>query len=901
MSCPEDFLEMEKGIRDQSFRRWALLLYLLTAVLEGVAAFVYLLRIPGDPNNALLFGMSKTRLVLAFAILVGILTFGFMVIKGWRNAFWIEKFLERLKGIVEHTSVYYASIIVLLLLGWIGTHLIWLSRVLTDEFVLGYLSRLLPIVFWLSLLSWQTILLLPVLRYDEIARWSRSQKLVFRIASGVFILLIILWLVIAGTGFGVIPDANGWDAPGAPVLPYQVWLAWILGAVFFLMEGWLGSISGDSLRRQRWIDVLISVLIYLLTIWVWTNAPMERAYYAPMERAPNFELYPYSDAAMYDSSAQRLLLGEGFAGIPRKPLYAVLLASFHLLAGNEYHAVANLQVLVLACIPLILYWLTKSLHSRMAGLIAAFILILRETNAIALSADIRIVHSKILLSDMPVGLGLVLFSWLFVSWLQDPVKRRWQPLLVGGVFGLSMLIRSNSVIMLAAIIAIMVVIFLRRPLKGLFNLGLFLLGLGLTIAPWMLRSYQLTGRASFNDPKQVAFHAQLYTFDDELGSFKLPQMPGETNKAYLDRLNAHVVDFTLQYPEVVAGFVIPHVLNNQIGMLLNLPMTPWLVQNPNTIGFNYKLGDWPRLWGECCSAQNYVEQMTFWERGWYERLSGEMKILLAFNLLIVAIGLSVAWVKWDIVGWIPLAMSLAYTLSTAMARYSGWRFALPVDWVTFMYYAIGLGQITLWAFSYLSARPVFEKIFPQSQGTWQRIEHAQIGFSGLLRPGLTIAFVLLIVGSLPLIIERSIEPVFSPLTASELSALVDESDLLGAVSWADNQEIQAYLQSEQAVILRGKAFYPRYYPAGEGESGTGWLAYTPRDYDRLGFILMGSGDVHVVMALDNPPEHLPNAAEILLVGCERDDIVDALVIFVSDGSEHTLVRSPLANLSCPDH
>jgi 4-amino-4-deoxy-L-arabinose transferase-like glycosyltransferase len=891
---------MEKGFRDRRLRSRATYMYLLAAVLEGVAAFVFLVRIPGDPNNALLFGMSKTRLVLAVAILAGISAFGFVLFKGWRAASWLENLLERLKGIVKHASVYYATIIVLFLLGWIGAHLIWLSGVLTDEFVLGYLSRLLPLIYWLSILSWQTILLLPVLRYDEIVRWTRTQKLVFKMGSGIFVLLILLWLVISTTGFGIIPDANGWDAPGAPVLPYQVWLAWIISAAFFLIEGRLGSIADDPLRRQRWIDALISLLIYLLTIWIWTRAPMERAYYAPMERAPNYELYPYSDAAMYDSSAQRLLLGEGFAGIPRKPLYALMLASFHALAGNEYHAVANLQVLVLTFIPLIVYWLTKSLHSRMAGLIAAIILILRETNAIALSADIRIVHSKILLSDMPVGLGLVLFTWLFVAWLQDPFKWRWHPLLMGGVFGLSMLIRSNSVIMLAAIIAILVVVFLRRPLKGLFNLGLFLLGLSLTIAPWMLRSYQLTGRATFNDPNQVAFHAELYTYDEEIGSFKLPQMPGETAKEYLDRLNAHVVDFTLQNPEVVAGFVIPHVLNNQIGMLLNLPMTPWLMQNPNTIRFNFQLGDWPSLWDECCSAQNYVEQMTFWQRGWYERLSGEMKVLLAFNLLIVAIGLSVAWVKWDIVGWIPLAMSLAYTLSTAMARFSGWRFALPVDWVTFMYYAIGLGQLTVWAFSNLSTKPLFENIFPQSKGTWARIERTQIGFSGLLRPSLIIAFVLLIVGSLPLIIERSIEPAFSPLSESEMSALADEFELLGAVSWADDKEIQEYLQSEQAVILQGKAFYPRYYPAGEGESGTGWLAYTPRDYDRLGFILMGSGDVHVVMALDNPPEHLPNTAEILLVGCERDNIIDALVIYVRDGSEHTLVRSPQAKLSCPD-
>ena len=890
---------MEKEMQDQVWRKRAMYMYLIAAVLEGVAVFMFLLRIPGDPNNSWFLGLSKTRFVLAFALLVGIITFGIILFKFWRDAGWAQKFLSRIQSILNNAFLYYSAIVILFLLGLISSHLVWLSTVLTDEFILGYLSRLMPVILWLGILSWQTILMLPIFRYTQIVDWSSSQKLVFRTGVFVFAILLILWGVIAFTGFGIVPDANGWDSPGAPVLPFQVWLAWIIATVFFIFERLLTRSAGDPARNQRWIDVVVSLLLYLVTIWIWTNAPLERAYYAPMERAPNYELYPYSDAAMYDSSAQRLLIGEGFSGITRKPLYVVLLVLFHAIAGNEYVAVANLQVLILAAIPVIVFWLTKSLHSRFAGVLVAFLLILRETNAIALSADIRIVHSKILMSDMPVGLGLALFSWLFVTWLREPAKHRWQPLLVGGSFGLSMLIRSNSVIMLAAIIVILVIVFYRKPLNGLFSLGLFFLGLGLTIAPWMLRSYQLTGRASFNDPRQVAYHAELYTH--ELGSLSLPPLSGESDKAYLDRLNAHVVDFTLENPGVVAGFVIPHVLNNQIGMLLNLPMTPWLVQNPNTIVFNYQLGDWPHLWEECCLAKNYIEQMPFWKTGWYENFTSEMKVNLAINLLLVAIGLGVAWVKWDIIGWIPLAMSLAYSLSTAMARFSGWRFALPVDWVTYMYFAIGVAQLTIWAFSYLSHTALFENIFPKSKGTLQRVDQMQIDIPRILRPGLIVSLVLLVVGSLPLIVEQSIKPHFSRLTVNERLALVEELDIPGAVSWVDAQELRHYLASDQAVIVQGKAFYPRYYLAGEGESGTGWPAYTPRDYDRLGFTLIGPGEAHVVMALDDPPQYLPNAAEILVIGCEVDDIVDALAIYVRDGSEYLLVRSPLTDVSCLDN
>jgi len=889
---------MDNNSQDRTWRQRALLIYLLAAVLAGVAVFSYLLRIPGDASNAMVLGLSKTRLILALGLLAGIAFFGFGFIKVGRDALWSQRFLDRSQAFLQRNFVYYLAIVILFLIGVICSHLIWLSTVLTDAFLLGYLLRLMPLILWLCFLSWGTIFLLPVLRYDIIEPGSTTQKLVLRLSMIIFGLLLVLWLIIALTGFGIIPDINGWDAPGAPVLPFQAWLAWLIAVIFFIVEGIFARTSGDTKKRQVWIDIVVSLLIYLCAVWVWTSAPLERAYYAPATRPPNFELYPYSDAAMYDSSAQRLLIGEGFAGIARKPLYVFMLAVFHAIAGQDYQAVSNLQVLVLATIPVIVYWLTKSLHTRFSGIVVAGLLTLRETNAIALSPNLRMVHSKILMSDMPVGLGIALLTWLFVTWLQDPPKRRWHPLLVGGVFGLSMLIRSNSVIMLAAILVILVIIFYRKPLNGLFNVALFFLGLALTIIPWMLRSYQMTGRATFNDPRQVAYHAELYAHD--VGGFKLPQLPGETEKEYLDRLNQHVVDFTLENPGNVAGFIIPHVLNNQIGSLLNLPMSPWLVQNPNTMAFNYQLGDWPRLWDECCLAHNYVEQMPFWERGWYENLTNEIKLMLAVNLLLIAIGLGVAWMNWGIVGWIPLAMTLAYSLSTAAARFSGWRFALPGDWVTFMYYAIGVGQLSMWAIAYLSGKPRLGEVFPKSEPTWQQVDHMQKKSAGLLRPGIMVGLILLIAGYLPLIVEQSIQPQFSPLTDNDRFTLLEESEIPESISWGDESDLNEYLSSDQAVVLRGKAFYPRYDPAGEGESGTGWPAYSPRNYDRLGFILIGPSEAHVVIALDEPPAYLPNAAEVLVLGCETDDIVEALAIHVREENGLLLVRSPQTPLICPD-
>ncbi|MBC8332843.1 MAG: glycosyltransferase family 39 protein [Anaerolineae bacterium] len=900
-----------------SQRGKTLSIFAFLSALEGVVALIYLLRIPGDMQNVWLIGLSKTRFALAAVLLVGIAVFVLVAFTVWRK----PQTLTHLQSLAQRGEFYYPTVFFFLLGGVIAGHLLWLSGTLTDEFLHGVLTRLVPLIAWGGVMSWQLLLILPLLRYEGRLTWSASQKSVFWLGAGVFATLLALWGIIAYTGFGITPDVMGWDAPGAPVMAWQGWLAWLLGLLFLLVERILAR-GGTDARARGWFDLVMSVLLFVAAYTLWSSAPMERAYYAPMERAPNYELYPYSDAALYDSGAQRVLLGEGFGGVTRKPLYVIFLVLAHALVGNEYDAVTNIQVLLLALMPVIVYWLTQSLHTRFSGVIAALLLILRERNAIALSADIRIVHSKILMSDLPVGFGILLFTWLMVVWLRDPAKRRWMPVLAGGVFGLSMLIRSNSVIMLAAILVVFMIVFLGRfyhkdtkdtgnndkaiqrdfsvqrkktllrasvvMLSPLMNaLLLFFLGLGLAIAPWVWRSYQITGRASFNETGQVAYHAELYTEPENVGKFKLPQLPGESGKNYLDRLNKHVVDYTLANPGVVAGFVIPHTLHNQIGMLLTLPLSPWLGQDPNMVAFNYKIGDWPSLWEDCCGVRNYVQAMPVWEAGWAGALSTGIKLMLTFNLMLVSLGLAAAWKKLDLVGWIPLVMALAYSLSTAVARFSGWRFSLPVDWAGYIYFSIGLGQLSLWAVAWLFRSPAADEAFPASESTWQRVQQIEPDFGAPLRPALLSAVVVLGIGLAPLIVEKAISPQDAPLPQVESIAAFEAAGF------------NAFPSGEGAIILQGRAFYPRYYLAGEGESGSGWEAYRPRDYDRLGFTLIGTGDVQVILPLDEIPTYLPNGSDVLIAGCETSDVVYAAAVLIWDETQHLLAAPPSSESVCP--
>jgi len=104
----------------------------------------------------------------------------------------------------------------------------------------------------------------------------------------------------------------------------------------------------------------------------------------------------------------------------------------HILAGQNYELITTIQVGVLAFILVIVFLLTKTLSNRVAGVMAALLVIFREVNALSLSNVIQISHSNLLVSDV-FSMGLMaLLIWLLVLWLKNPDRHRLLPLVIGG-------------------------------------------------------------------------------------------------------------------------------------------------------------------------------------------------------------------------------------------------------------------------------------------------------------------------------------------------------------------------------------------------------------------------------------------------------------------------------------
>jgi hypothetical protein len=705
-------------------------------------------------------------------------------------------------------------------------------------------------------------------------------------------------VVIAWTRIGIQPDLVGWDPPGVPVLAVEVLAAWGFGMLF--LWGYLSLKpridrlwnTGISLAKYVNLDVLIGFVLWLAAVWLWGSEPMSPSYFAPEPRPPNYEIYPYSDAALHDIIAQDLLVGEGFSGVARKPLYAMFLAFSHLLAGQGYDRVMMIQVLVLALFPAFIYFLTSALHHRVSGVIAGILVLLRERNAIDLSRVIGTSHAKLMMSDLPAAVGVVLLAWVLVRWLRAPEERRSYPILLGGILGSLMLIRPQIIVLVGAVFLILLVAFWQRLKGGLFAGGLILLGLVLSLGPWMWRGWRLTGGLVLNDPSQMAFLTQQYNL--EPGVSRLQRSPGESEGEFARRVNQTLVDFVRQYPGVVAGFMGAHFVHNQVESVLILPTSYGMVNNPDSDLFPYWRDRWPRLWEDCCSPNAYVTRFPFWGQ-WEGELAGESLLAISLNLILVSIGIAVALKRRGVSGWVPLALSLAYSLSSAVGRYSGWRLILPADWVSLMYYAIGLGQASFWALSIYSGgrlSSAIEMLVDHQQVDLQHVVPASGRFSRFFTPGTAVAFGIFLLGCSVLLVDQWV-----PARYSESPALGTLNAVkTGAV---EGEGLRTFLNQEKAVMITGRALYPRYYKANDGEPGDDWPAYNQLPFARLGFFLAGPTPAHIIMAMDAPPEVFPNASDVLVIGCQGEDLIHALVIEINDGVDGVLTHPAYPTWECP--
>lgn len=142
--------------------------------------------------------------------------------------------------------------------------------------------------------------------------------------------------------------------------------------------------------------------------------------------------------------------------------------------------------------------------------------------------------------------------------------------------------------------------------------------------------------------------------------------------------------------------ILLHFINNEYSAIAELPINQSFIKRSTVTG--------QALW-----------DMQTLKPLWLASLSFENQFMLVINLLIVLLGILVAFHKLGIPGFVPLIIQTGYFLGNAAAMTSGERYLQPVNWATLVYYALGLIAISnllmrflladKWSGSFISTLP----------------------------------------------------------------------------------------------------------------------------------------------------------------------------------------------------
>jgi hypothetical protein len=784
--------------------------YFRAAALEAFVALVVLVRIPSEGGLSA-FRLSALASLAALAVLGSVFAL--------RPPVGFEPLLRtRLAALFAVAAFMTAG----------GA--LFLLRYLDPPQLLLVFERLAPLLWFCLLLSGQSFILARFL-----AGGLHPKELLARVllppAFVAFGILGLALVLVASTGTGITRDPAYWGESGVPILGWHAAVAIMAGFMVLLV-----SVRADGPHSRSTGRILLPLAIWALAAGLWLNVPvavLQNSFYAPIT-PPAFQPFPYSDAGFYDYLSQSVLIGTNYlGGIPPRPLYVVLLAGLHGLLGQDYVAIIAAQTAILALFPVALYQLGRLLHSPAAGVAVALLATFRELVSLWISSMTRVANSKILTTDLPTTLGIALVCLVTIRWFKK--RDLDSSLLAGGSFGLLLLLRSQSVMIVPAVLLLTWLAFGRRWFHWLRAATGFVLALGVTIAPWLIHNYSVSGRLAFDDPKQMAVIYSQYSFTDNLDTSQFDPQSGD--------LAGRLLRFTVDNPGYVASFVSNHALHTLVGAVMALPL----------------IEDFPGLGAPV---------NLYWV-GWNGALEVGNLLLVVLYLAIIALGLGSAWRRLGWTGLVPLGFGLGYALSNGIARFSSWRYDLPADWIAYFYFGIGTIQVLAGVAAVFGVRATVGGAAPrhdlpaQPQPAVRRV-----------RGALAIVLTFALIGALPWLATGFSRPLYDSARA-DLTRQVASAGI-------EAPEIDAFLSNEGARIEEGRLLYPRHYRRGLGlASMHPWPAYAARDYPRLGFVLLNRQDIQAVFP-SREALGFPHGAHAIVLGCQRGDYLDVRLITFPD-------------------
>ncbi len=739
--------------------------YILAAA-EAVIAFLALAVVPREAH-----GFSPARL-------------GLLALLGALGAFWLLCALRP-----PRPAPFFSTPLAMHLFGSLAVLAgasLFVLRYLNPPLLQPYFVRLGLLLWYFVFLGIQVIVLVLWNQYGIDLEAAAKAKSLLRPTALALGALLVALVFVAVTRLGLMPDPAYWGEPGVPVMGWQLVVAILAGLAVLVVS--------IDFARPDVHDLWIAAAVWLLAAVLWLSVPvsvMRNSFYEPIT-APVYQAFPNSDAGYYDSMAQSLLIGYPYQGqIPARPLYVVFLAALHLVFGERYASIIAGQTLVLALIPVALYLLGTRLHSRVAGVTIALIAIFRELNSLLVSSHTRVSNTKTLLVDLPTLLLMVAACLLTLRWFQT--RRERTALVAGGLFGALLLLRTQAAFILPFVLALSIPVYGGLDRLWRRAVALFVGALIVTLVPWLLHNYLVSGHLAFDAPFQYQIIASQYRYTGNLDINSI-DLEGKS-------LAAVVLTFALRDPGFVAGFVLNHFLATQVGGLLALPLIE---------PFNGLLAPINMYW-----------------LGWAGDLSWFNLLLVILYLAIIALGLGAAWRRFRWAAFVPVAFSVGYALANGLGRFSGWRYDLPADWISYFFFGVGAAQLMAFAAT----------VFGAANGRIFSFER-QIGPTRVAPAGLLAVLPFILLGALPWLAEGVAAPRYAGESPAVLLRRLETSPAVQHLD-AANLQVDAFASTSGSVVEVGRALYPRYFSKDDGlASAHPWPAYAPRDFPRLGFLLL---------------------------------------------------------------
>lgn len=693
----------------------------------------------------------------------------------------------------------------------------WLKRILLPIW-LGWFLFLL-FCLWLRLNSQPEPgdLLYPFARLAEMAEWiflfpvttllfftfSKIRTRAMRWA-GWFALVIALALLafkVKSDGSLVFPM----DADQFPVL-WQLSLAVMLsGLLTYLIK---------RFGKNKTVDLLLFILIWVCAGLVWTAAPIGRDYYSLQPGPPTYRVMPESDAEMYDYEAARIALGSGEAiNLSSRGILLEFYAALKLIIGFDSQSLMTVQAGLLGCIPALIYLIGVQLGSRPTGLLAAFLVIAKERNAIV--SDLDFIHVKSLMTEPLMQAGVLLMVvWLIHTIKSKPYWFKW--LVYGALAGILINVRPNAALLLFIPFFYLLIQFKRKPLP-ILNFSLILaLGFTLAISPIVMRNIT-TG----NNP--LFFSAKFGILTDKLG---FPKEVGDffSPPKYSDNKQVRESEFrTKGNNEIIAPLSVNSLLNSFSRMAIHtLNITPHYL--PGELFLEDENVDPNRL----LDPQRGVHFLT---------------ILLNLSLILAGIR-ALADRDWQ-AGLAPLVIFLFYFPTVFLSSHAHIRHLAPIENLAMLYYSAGL---------MVAIKGFFPKLGLDSE---TNMEIPRLDFAWLVP--LVVLFAMALPG-VELIAPKS--PVENISAANFEDISPSSLEILEKAGVSQTELTSFLLENSGAELMRGKIFYPQF-------SADRMLGRVLENrLPNLSFRLVDSYYVtNAYLPLEQEPRQIQNGETVLLLAC----------------------------------